>query len=63
MAAAQVFNGRAGEASRLVTAVADRVLETQQGSDDLQLRAYVGMTLAFAEEWPQGAGGAVGADC
>jgi DNA-binding CsgD family transcriptional regulator len=53
VAAAQVFSGRAGEASRLVTAVADRILDSQQTSDDLQLRAYVGMTLAFAEDWPR----------
>jgi DNA-binding CsgD family transcriptional regulator/tetratricopeptide (TPR) repeat protein len=31
--------------------VADRVLDSQQTNEDLQLRAYVGMTLAFAEEW------------
>jgi len=51
VAAAQLFNGNAGDASRLVSAVADRVLESDEASVDLQLRAYVGMTLAFAEEW------------
>ena len=50
-AAALVFTGRAGEGSRLAIAAADSVLAA--ASDDLQLRAYLGMTLAFAEEWPQ----------
>ncbi len=52
VAAAQVFNGQAGAAARLVSAVADRVLESEQARGDLQLRAYVGMTLAFVEDWP-----------
>jgi DNA-binding CsgD family transcriptional regulator len=53
VAAAQVFNGDAGDALRLVSEVADRVLESDEAGHDLQLRAYVGMTLAFAEEWPR----------
>src|SRR4051794_8856464 len=51
VAAASVFIGDAERGSRLVTEVADRVLARPDARDDLQLRAYVGMTLAFAEEW------------
>jgi DNA-binding CsgD family transcriptional regulator len=53
MAAAHVFNGNADEASRLASQVADRVLESDEARDDLQLRAYVGMALAFVEDWPR----------
>ena len=51
VAASSVFIGDAERGSRLVTEVADRVLARPDARDDLQLRAYVGMTLAFAEEW------------
>jgi DNA-binding CsgD family transcriptional regulator len=51
VAAASTFVGDAGTATRLVTDVADRVLDRDDAREDLQLRAYVGMTLAFAEEW------------
>ena len=51
VAASSVFIGDAERASRLVTEVADRVLARPDAQEDLQLRAYVGMTLAFAEEW------------
>ncbi len=50
-AAARVFTGSAAEASRLVIGVADTMLESDAMAHDLQLRAYLGMTLAFAEEW------------
>ncbi|HEU0194195.1 MAG TPA: helix-turn-helix transcriptional regulator, partial [Gaiellales bacterium] len=50
-AAALVFTGQTGDGSRLAIAAADSVLEA--ASDDLQLRAYLGMTLAFADEWPR----------
>jgi len=53
VAAASVFVGDGEQGSRLVTEVADRVLARPDARDDLQLRAYVGMTLAFAEEWPR----------
>ena len=52
-AAALVFTGRAGEGSRLAISAADSVLEAASMANDLQLRAYLGMTLAFAEEWPR----------
>jgi DNA-binding CsgD family transcriptional regulator len=55
-AAALVFTGAAGEASRRAIAAADSVLEAASTADDLQLRAYLGMTLAFADEWPRARG-------
>ena len=48
-AAAKVFLGDAGEASRLALAAADEALG--ELAHDLQLRSYLGMTLAFAAEW------------
>ncbi|HEX2588722.1 MAG TPA: AAA family ATPase [Gaiellales bacterium] len=51
VAASSVFVGDAERGSQLVTEVADRVLARPDARHDLQLRAYVGMTLAFAEEW------------
>ena len=48
-AAAKVFLGDADEASRLALAAADEALG--ELGHDLQLRSYLGMTLAFAAEW------------
>ncbi len=59
VAASSVFVGEAERAAALAAEVADRILARDDARADLQLRAYVGMTLAFAEEW-QRAGGVLG---
>jgi tetratricopeptide (TPR) repeat protein len=51
IAAASVFTGRVEEATRLVLGAADAAGSSADMVHDLQLRAYLGMTLAFAEEW------------
>jgi DNA-binding NarL/FixJ family response regulator len=51
IAAASVFTGRVEEAARLVLGAADAAAASADMAHDLQLRAYLGMTLAFAEEW------------
>ena len=48
-AASLVFLGDAAAAERDIDAVADEVARTPAVEADLQLRAYLGMTLAFAE--------------
>jgi DNA-binding CsgD family transcriptional regulator len=48
-AAALVFLGDAGAAERAIDAAADAAADTPAVRADLQLRAYLGMTLAFAE--------------
>ena len=48
-AAALVFLGDAAEAERDIDAAADAAAATPAVAADLQLRAYLGMTLAFAE--------------
>jgi DNA-binding NarL/FixJ family response regulator len=51
IAAASVFTGRVEDASRLVLGAAEAAARSDDMVHDLQLRAYLGMTLAFAEEW------------
>jgi DNA-binding CsgD family transcriptional regulator len=51
-AASMVFLGDAAAAERDIDAVAADVARTPSVKDDLQLRAYLGMTLAFAERVP-----------
>lgn len=51
IAAASVFTGRVDDAERLVLGAADAAAASPEMAHDLQLRAYLGMTLAFAEEW------------
>ena len=48
-AASLVFLGDTAAAERDIDAVAEDVAHTPSVEDDLQLRAYLGMTLAFAE--------------
>ena len=51
VATARVFLGEAREASRLILDAADAALGGGRMAHDLQLRAYLGLGLAFAEEW------------
>ena len=51
VATAQVFLGDALEASRLILEATEAALGGGRMAHDLQLRAYLGLGLAFAEEW------------